>query len=291
LSGLPDAGHGPQPAGPHGSFDLTIDSLAYQGAGVGRYGGKVVFVPFTAPGDRVRVRPVADHGSYMRAELLEVLLPSPGRVEPPCPHFGVCGGCQWQHVAYPQQLEAKRAIVADALRRIGGADAEIRSVIPSPLPYGYRSRVRFHLDARGRVGFYRRATHEVIEIERCPLLDERLNGAVPGLHGRRGPAAIELRVGDDGEVGPADGLPFGQVNAAVNALLMGCLKARVAAAFGPGSRLAILDLYCGDGNLSLPLATAGRSIVGYDLSRSAVAAARARTLAIRRRSGPAPRAD
>ncbi len=261
-------------------IDLAIDSLAYQGAGVGRHEGLVVFVPFTAPGDRARVRVTADRGRYLEAELVELLDVSPARVQPPCPHFGVCGGCQWQHVAYGAQLEAKRRIVADALRRIGGAAVEVETVVPSPLPYRYRNRVRFHLDAAGRVGFYRRGSRSVVEIDACPLLDERLEGAIGGLRGRGGPADIELAVGGDGQVSQADGLPFGQVNTAVNERLRERLGARVEAAFGPQAGVSVLDLYCGDGNLSLPLAGRVRRILGFDASPAAAGAAAARALAL-----------
>ncbi len=263
-------------------LELVIDSLAYQGAGVGRHDGVVVFVPFTAPGDRVRVRAVADRRSYVHAELLEVLAPSPARVEPACPHFGVCGGCQWQHVSYERQLEAKRAIVADALRRIGGAAVPVEAVVPSPLSYRYRNRARFHIDADGRVGFYRRASRALVDVRACPVLDERLEAAISGLHGGTGPAETELRVREDGAVVPSEGLPFGQVNLEVNDKLKACLRDQVERAFGPGGPRTILDLYCGDGNLSLPLAGSGRRILGCDVSPAAVAAAgaRARALAV-----------
>ncbi len=261
-------------------LELVIDSLAYQGSGVGRHEGIVVFVPFTAPGDRVRVRVVAERRSYVHAELLEVLAPSPARAQPACPHFGVCGGCQWQHVAYERQLEAKRTIVADALRRIGGAAVPVEAVVPSPSAYRYRNRARFHIDPAGKAGFYRRASRAVVEVQACPVLDERLEAAIAGLRGRRGPAETELRLGEDGAVLPAQGLPFGQVNAAVNDKLKACLGEQVAKAFAPGSLRAILDLYCGDGNLSLPLAGSGRRILGCDVSAAAVAAAAARARAL-----------
>jgi 23S rRNA (uracil1939-C5)-methyltransferase len=261
-------------------FDLVIDSLAYQGSGVGRHEGAVVFVPFTAPGDRVRVRVVSERRRYAHAEVLDVLAPSPARVEPACPHFGVCGGCQWQHVAYERQLEAKRKIVADALRRIAGVDAPVEAVVPSPSPYRYRNRARFHIDAAGRVGFYRRASHALVEVRACPVLDERLEAALAGLRGTPGPAETELRVAGDGSVVEAAGLPFGQVNGEVNDRLKACLGGQAALAFGPGGPRSILDRYCGEGNLSLPLAAGGTRVLGCDVSAAAVAAAAARARAL-----------
>jgi 23S rRNA (uracil1939-C5)-methyltransferase len=136
------------------------------------------------------------------------------------------------------------------------------------------------VDAAGRVGFYRRGSRAVVEIAGCPLLEERLEAAIGSLKGRRGPADVELRAGDDGEVSEAEGLPFGQVNGAVNGLLRERLAARVASAFPDGARIAVVDLYCGDGNLSLPLARLARSIRGFDSSPAAAGAAAARARAL-----------
>src|SRR5262245_15127922 len=100
--------------------DLRIDALAAGGDGVGRTAeGRVVFVPGTAPGDRVQARVVALHSRYARAVVDQLVEPSPARVAPACAVFGVCGGCSWQHVDYAVQCEAKRTIVVGALRRVG----------------------------------------------------------------------------------------------------------------------------------------------------------------------------
>jgi 23S rRNA (uracil1939-C5)-methyltransferase len=180
------------------SAELRIESLAAGGDGVGRLpDGRVVFVPFSAPGDRVRVRLVESRGRFARGRVEELLEAGPDRVEPVCPVFGSCGGCAWQHVAYPAQLEAKRAILADALRRIGGFAEEpttpqgFRSawpsstgapsrcaaasrpgpppIVPSPAPYAYRGRTRVLVEA-GRVGYRRRRSHALCAVSRCPVL-------------------------------------------------------------------------------------------------------------------------
>ena len=250
-------------------LELTIDSLAYRGPGVGRHEGMVVFVPLTAPGDRVRVRVHERRDGYLRAELLEVLEPSPVRVAPPCPLFGVCGGCDWQHVAYPAQLEAKQAVVRDNLRRIGRIEAEVRPVVASPA-YRYRNRVRLHVKD-GAVGYFGRGSHRLVPVESCLLLDPRLEAALPLARGA-GEGDVELRLTPDGGVSVGGGA-FGQVNTAVNRELLGALRGAVSQ---PAPRSpAILDLYCGDGNLSIPLAGGGL-IEGYDISASAVRRARAR---------------
>src|SRR5262245_59494439 len=132
--------------------EIRIESLAAGGDGVGHLSdGRAVFVPFTAPGDRVRVRVVEARGRFARARVEELLEPGPARAEPACPAFGSCGGCAWQHVAYPAQLEAKRAILADALRRIGGIDpGALEPCVAAPAGYGYRGRTRVHVQAGRR---------------------------------------------------------------------------------------------------------------------------------------------
>src|SRR5207245_6659780 len=101
------------------SVELQIDDVAFGGNGVGRANGKVVFVPFTIDGERVRARIVREKKQFAEAELDEVLERSPQRTTPPCPYFGRCGGCRYQHIEYAHQLELKRRQVEQALRRIG----------------------------------------------------------------------------------------------------------------------------------------------------------------------------
>ncbi len=128
-----------------GSLELTVDRLASGGDGVGRApDGRVTFVPFSAPGDRLRVRTTEARRRYLRASVIEMIAPGPSRVEPVCPVFGRCGGCSWQHLRYEAQLEAKRGILRDALTRIGklAAAPEHVEMRASPAGYGYRGRAR-----------------------------------------------------------------------------------------------------------------------------------------------------
>ncbi|MGC9334304.1 MAG: TRAM domain-containing protein, partial [Anaerolineae bacterium] len=106
------------------AFALTLTDMAHGGSALGRHEGKVVFVPYSIPGETVRVEIVEDHTRWARARLLEVLEPSPHRVEAPCPYFGPekCGGCQFQHIAYEAQADLKRAVVVDQLSRLTGLD-------------------------------------------------------------------------------------------------------------------------------------------------------------------------
>jgi len=163
-------------------LELRVDALAAGGDGVGRApDGRVVFVPFAAPGDRARVRITERHKRFARGRLEELLAPGPARREPVCPVFGTCGGCTWQHLDYAAQVEAKRAILRDALERLGGLRlAAAPEVRPAPSPYAYRGRARVLLN-RGRVGFRQRRSHRLCETARCPVLAPALDRALGDL--------------------------------------------------------------------------------------------------------------
>ncbi len=158
------------------AIELEITALAAGGDGVGRdAGGRVTFVPRTAPGDRVRARIVHATSSFARAELEEVIEGSADRVPAPCPHFAEgCGGCAWQHVARPAQLAAKQAIVAGALRKLEGL--AVHPIEDPAPPYGWRRRARFHVE-RGRAGLFALGTRRVLPIAACPQLEPALDAA------------------------------------------------------------------------------------------------------------------
>ncbi len=156
---------------------LELEDMAHGGDAVGRHQGKVVFVPFGIPGESVRVAITRDKTRFAHARLLEVLSPSPQRVTPPCPYFGTCGGCQWQHMAYETQLEYKRSIVQAQLQRIAGvSDTAVRPTAGMPDPWHYRNHMQFTVGGDGRLGFLAPNSHSVVPIEKCllmhPLLEE-----------------------------------------------------------------------------------------------------------------------
>src|SRR5436309_1924085 len=121
---------------------LEIHDIAFGGEGVGRVDDFVVFVPFVLTGETVEAELTEVKKNFARAKLLRVVTPSPDRVQPKCRYFGGCGGCQYQHIAYPAQLAMKHKQVADLFQRIGGIDPSVVSpVVPCPAPYGYRNRI------------------------------------------------------------------------------------------------------------------------------------------------------
>jgi len=159
---------------------VTIDTLAFGGAGLGRVDGKVCFVPFTAVGDTVRVRVVTEKKSYLEGDVLEYLVASPDRVSPPCPVFGICGGCSWQHLPYELQAQIKGDIFAETIMRATRIErSRILPILGAANPYGYRSRVQFKLryvSGQLLMGFFRKGTHQVIDVPGgCAIANEHIN--------------------------------------------------------------------------------------------------------------------
>lgn len=183
---------------------LRLDRLASGGDAVGtRDDGKTVFVEDGVPGDRVRVRITEERRRFARARIEALIEPSPVRVKPRCPHFGRCGGCSWQHVAYEAQLEAKARILADALERIGGFTLEATpSMTASTDAYGYRGRARVRIES-GRVGLLERRSHRLCAIEACPVLAPALEGAVLALAQAYEDGEWSVCIGADGAVSVA----------------------------------------------------------------------------------------
>jgi 23S rRNA (uracil1939-C5)-methyltransferase len=325
-------------------LELEIDALAPGGEGVGRVGGRTVFVPFTAPGDRVVVE-VPGAGEVVHGVLVSLRQPGAARVAPACPHFGPdgdrCGGCEWQHAAGPAQLAAKAASVREALRKIARLDPDAcgwRPPIPSPRPLRYRSRARFHLDRReGRLVFFQRRSHLPVPLADCHLLTEGLEAlrralgpaivaaqlspaqvalewsdhdqrgaaqlvlaappgklqraragsllqAVPGLAGlvlsaEGAPSTVigdpvlrQLRVPGRPAAGLARSRPdvFQQANRSANALLV---EVALTLLRPDGER--VLELFCGSGNFTGPLAARAASVAAVEVQGPALELARA----------------
>lgn len=322
---------------------VQIEDLAPGGEGVGRAGGRAVFVPFTAPGDRVVAEVPAGDGA-VHGELVELLAPGPVRQAPGCPHFGPdgdrCGGCEWLHAAPLAQLSAKGRTLREALRKIGRLEPGSYAwggVTASPAALRYRSRAKFHLDrGAGRLVFFRRRSHEPVPLAACQLLvpgldalraalgpaipaaglsprevsaewsdlegrgaaclalpaagererrkGEALLAAVPGLKGLvlQAEGAAPLLVGDpvltherrpgDPAGGRCRSRPdvFQQANRGANALLVQAALDLLA----PDGE-DVLELFCGAGNFTGPLAARARSVAAVEQQGPALELARA----------------
>lgn len=314
--------------------ELEIERLALGGNGVGRIDGKVCFVPFSAPGDRLKVRIVREHRSWCEAELVELIEVSAMRVKPRCPAFGLCGGCDWQHLDYDAQCHAKQQILTETLQRVAKLEEpNVVATAASELQYGYRARAQFklHLTPSGlAVGFYRRGSRYVIDLPHgCPVVTPAINAAMARLRrllqelqdadrvpqvsleeGLSGVAAIVHYIGTDRkrllqllkqcetelglaglflQTGRKDSLQqvfgsghlgytvpvygdnrsmqlgyeiggFSQVNRNQNRAMI-----RLAGRYAqPEKNLRLLDLYCGNGNLSLPLSGQVQELLGVE---------------------------
>ncbi len=166
-------------------FKVYIDKLVYEGAGLGRRQGKVIFVPFSVPGDRLLVRAVEEKSKFIRAEIVRILEPGNGRVEPLCPHFGRCGGCHWQQLEYSRQVEAKAQILKEIFHhRLPWTRNLSINMRACTQPFAYRSRARIQLrgsGARSSIGFFRHRSRAVEDVKSCPLFRRSLNEALSAL--------------------------------------------------------------------------------------------------------------
>lgn len=182
---------------------VKLTSAVYGGDCMGRLpDGRAVFVPLAMPGETVRLRLVEEKRGHARAELVEVLEPSAARITAPCPHFGRCGGCHYQHIPYAEQLRLKSAILAEQLERIGGlVSPPVEACAPSQRAFNYRNHVQFHLTPQGRLGFYQIDGKEVFAVETCLLPEAPLNEIWPKLDFESIPEieriGLRLGMGDD----------------------------------------------------------------------------------------------
>ncbi len=318
---------------------LEISALVHGGRGIGHHDGKAVFVPLTVPGDRVDCRVVKSKRRYVEAELCELIKPSPLRREPPCPFFGSCGGCQWQHIPYQEQAHLKEKIFADLMIRgkIVSND-RLKPIVPAPEEWNSRNRVQFkcHLSAKGlAIGFYQQGSHHVVDVDKCRLVSpeiqrtlDLLRSELPGAPCLDCLSQVDVACGDDGEIRVVfHVLPEGrqqlcswlqvfadrhQINACVQSnrketpevvygegdLTVKVDQPEIVLRYGPGgfvqvnsaqnrSMIAamldllaldgtenILDLFCGMGNFSLPLARRAGRVAGVEAHAASIANAR-----------------
>ena len=255
-------------------IEISIDKMSLHGGGVARHEGLVIFVDFSAPGDRLLVEITDLKKNHAFAKIKKILQASLERVEPPCPVFGRCGGCQWQHLKIESQRKWKDQLVREALTRAWGEPFLFHPLVESPTPFRYRNRIQ--LKKKGAdVGYFARGSHQLIPIEDCPLAEEPLIKVLPELRQKKNKHEIEnweisltpegqaqIRSLDEREVF------FSQVNRFMNDLLvkevLDWAQARPFSSFW--------DLYSGSGNFTFPLAEAFPKArgVAVELSDSAV---------------------
>jgi tRNA/tmRNA/rRNA uracil-C5-methylase (TrmA/RlmC/RlmD family) len=245
------------------TVDLKIEDIAFGGKGVARESGKAVFVRLTIDGERVSAQIVREKKQFAEAELVDVKEISPHRVEPQCPYFGRCGGCAYQHIAHEHQLAIKWRQVRDVLQRIGKIrDVPMRPIIPSPISYAYRNRITVHAQ-NGVIGFFRRDSHRLIEIERCPIAMDEVNHALARLRTSRArDGHYTLRAESGRRV-------FSQTNDAV-----ACAMRDLIAGIIPPHQELLIDAYCGAGFLAKALLAKFERVIGIDWDKFAIAAAR-----------------
>lgn len=176
---------------------ITLLEMAHGGAAMGRDGsGRAVFVPYVIPGEKVKIGPPDNRGWSRPVTILKA---APERVRPPCPHFGSCGGCHFQHIDYPAQLRFKQAIVREQLARVGKLGAvTVRPVLPNPQPYHYRVETSFSKTADGKLGFWSPTAGRIIPIDSCQLLRPELQTLFQDIDiALDGLRKLTLRLGDD----------------------------------------------------------------------------------------------
>ena len=164
------------------NFEVRVEKLVYGGEGLARWNGRVVFARFVLPGERIRARAEQEKPGLVRARMLEVLEAAPERVAAPCPVFGRCGGCHYQHAPYEYQLAAKQAILVEELRRLGKIEPPEEIAVLTGEPWGYRNRAQWHTDGT-RIGYWEPRTHKLCGIEQCPIASPKVNQALQALNG------------------------------------------------------------------------------------------------------------
>jgi 23S rRNA (uracil1939-C5)-methyltransferase/tRNA (uracil-5-)-methyltransferase len=282
----------PEPFAYHEEVELSIDTLSNLGAGVGRLDGWVVFVPFALPGERVRVKIWKNESNCSHADLLAVLDASPERLEPPCPLFGKCGGCQYQNLSYATQLEWKRRQVADLLLRMAGIAHAVNAPIPSPRQYHYRSKITPHFKKPrsgkvGPIGFLSPGSRSrIVDVPSCPIAMENINAALPAERDRIQQSAAKFKKGATLLLrATADGVhtnPREVVEEAVaglsfrflagdffqnNPFILPDFLHHVGDEASSGSDF-LVDAYCGSGFFALGLAGRFQQVAGVEVSES-----------------------
>jgi len=278
----------------HQEIELRIDALSNLGVGLGRIDGWVVFVPFCLPGELVKARVFRNDKNCSQADLLEVLEASPDRVEPGCPLFGTCGGCQYQHLSYDSQLAWKTRQVGELLKHMAGIEFPVEPCIPSPQVWNYRSKITPHFD-RPRdgviegIGFLpvgRRSG--IIDVPQCPIAMAEINAALPAEREAIRKRAASFKKGATILLRATEGRVETDFKATVtehvgelrfdflagdffqnNPFILPAFTGHAAAEACAGSARFLVDAYCGSGLFALSLAKHFEQVAGVEVNESA----------------------
>jgi 23S rRNA (uracil1939-C5)-methyltransferase len=274
-------------------MELEIERILPGGMGLAHAGGKTVFVALAAPGDRVRVEVEREQGNVLFASIKEIITPSPVRIEPPCPYFGRCGGCDFQQLTYEAQLAAKSEMIRDCLHRIARLDDVPNVVVtPSPNEWRYRMRAMWQIDQDERtIGYYERGSRRVCDVVDCAVLRPELQAKLQDVRATEIPPDLKHLDVVAGEDGVSFAPPFAEFQTnelslkvrdeiyrynaeaffQINPSLLGPL---IEFALGDASGASALDLYSGVGLFTLPLARQFQNVMAIEANQVAVRFAR-----------------
>ncbi|MGV3659880.1 MAG: class I SAM-dependent RNA methyltransferase [Prosthecobacter sp.] len=285
----------PHPFAYHQQLDVRIDNLTNEGAGVARVDGWVVFVPFVLPGELVRCSVYRNHKNFSEADLVAVLEPSPDRVDPQCVLFGQCGGCQYQHLKYSEQLHWKQRQVAELLKHMAKIVHPVEKVISSPMEYAYRSKITPHFQRPksggiGAIGFLRARTRSaMVDVEQCPIAMPELNAELANVRARaransdtfKNGATLLMRAARNGvltnphdlAVEDVDGVKFefqaGDFFQNNPFILSQFVRHAIDEAKATGAKF-LVDAYCGSGLFAISAARDFEQVLGVEIAETAV---------------------
>lgn len=255
-------------------LELAVTDLSRGGAGVSKDpSGRVIFIPFTAPGDIVRAEILWTKKKFAQARIIEILKPSQLRIQPRCPAFSRCGGCQWQHLAYDQQWKTKVQGVQHALQRVQlPTSNSMWKEFPAEQIWEYRNRVQLR-GFRDQLGFYAAQSHDLVPLNRCDITRSEINAVWNQIReegiNKPVPFKVEISILPNGEIRTAwnsahSATGFMQIHEAQNQKLIRWIQTRFDNPTHENN--IVLDLYGGAGNLSIPLAPRMSEIHCVDVS-------------------------
>ncbi len=254
-------------------IEITIEKMANEGKGIGRYNNQIIFVPYSAPGDHLKIAITKLAKNFAEANIIEIIKPSSSRITPPCPYYGECGGCNFQHMDYPSQLEQKSFLVKESLENfLKQKDLHFKNSIPSPKVFNYRNRIQIH-NKNNQIGFYKRKTHEVLPIKSCMIAEDPLNDHLSKIIPSELPPMDKLELYLDNNLQvqhrfmdvKKNASFFSQVNRFQNSNLVAAV---VALSNMNQDFNSIVDLYAGAGNFSFPLSESHPNLKVYAVELS-----------------------